>query len=150
MGKCSCSVHTLASATCPDVRRPAVTRARSCPPKPPGSGPSAALRAARDPLAARPGPAACRPEDVVKALDGLYRHRRIELLHARILRIWGLRGVAPNPGRPRERCDWRLWREALERLEGPLRAKGIVAGVDPIAGRGGLRPPLIVIVVTIW
>ncbi len=89
---------------------------------------AAALRAANDPLAARPGPAACRPDEVVKALDGLYRQRRIELLHARILRIWGLRGVAPNPSRPRERCDWRLWREALERLEGPLRAKGIVAG----------------------
>ena len=91
---------------------------------------AAALRAARDPLAARPGPAACRAEDVVKVLDGLYRQRRIELLHARILRIWGLRGIAPNPGRPRERCDWRLWREALERLEGPLRAKGIVAGAE--------------------
>lgn len=87
-----------------------------------------ALRAKNDPLAPQPGPAACRAEDVVKCLDGLYRRRRIELLHARILRIWGLRGVAPNPARPRERCDWRLWREALDRLEGPLRAEGIVAG----------------------
>lgn len=89
---------------------------------------AAALRAARDPLAARPGPAACRAEDVVRCLDGLYRRRRIEMVHGRILRIWGLRGVAPNPARPRERSDWRLWREALERLEAPLRAEGIVAG----------------------
>lgn len=66
--------------------------------------------------------------DVVKCLDTLYRRRRIELLHARILRIWGLRGVAPNPGRPRERSDWRIWREALDRLEALLRARGIVAG----------------------
>ena len=89
---------------------------------------AAALRAANDPLAARPGPAACRPEDVVKCLDDLYRRRRIELLHARILRIWGMRGVAPNPARARERSDWRIWHEALERLEHRLRAQGIVAG----------------------
>ena len=89
---------------------------------------AAAMRAAADPCAARPGPAPCRTEDVLRCLDGLYRQRRIDLLHARILRIWGTRGVAPNPGRPRERSDWRIWHEALERLEGPLRAHGIVAG----------------------
>jgi hypothetical protein len=89
---------------------------------------AASLRAGRDPAAARPGPATCRADDVLKCLDTLYRRRRIELLHARILRIWGLRGVAPNPARPRERSDWRIWREALGRLEGPLRAHGIVAG----------------------
>ena len=94
---------------------------------------AAALRAARDPLAARPGPAACQAEDVVRCLNSLYRRRRIELLHARILRIWGLRGVAPNPGRPRERSDWRLWREALQCLEAPLRAEGIVASTPPRA-----------------
>jgi hypothetical protein len=85
---------------------------------------AAALRAAP----ARPSPAPCRVEDVVKCLDTLYRRRRIELLHARILRIWGERGVAPNPARARERSDWRIWREALDRLEGPLRAHGIVTG----------------------
>src|SRR5271166_1178525 len=39
----------------------------------------------------------CDPDDVLKCLDQLYRHRRIELLHARILRIWGERRMAPNP-----------------------------------------------------
>ncbi len=66
-------------------------------------------------------------QDVVKCMDTLYRQRRIDLLHARILRIWGLRGVAPNPGRPRERSDWRIWHEAMERLDAPLRARGIVS-----------------------
>ena len=88
----------------------------------------ASVRAAGDPLAARPNGARCRAEDVLKCLDTLYRHRRMELLHARILRIWGLRGVAPNPARARERSDWRIWREAIERLEAPLRTHGIVAG----------------------
>ena len=68
----------------------------------------------------------CEPDDVVKCLDGLYRRRRIELLHARILRIWGERQASPNLAFPRERSDFRLWREALDRLEWPLRVKGIV------------------------
>jgi len=68
----------------------------------------------------------CEPDDVVKCLDQLYRRRRIDLTHVRILRIWGERQMAPNPAYAGERCDWRLWREALERLEWPLQVKGIV------------------------
>jgi len=88
---------------------------------------AASLRARQD-ATAPPGPGPCRPEDVVKCLDALYRQRRVELLHVRILRIWGWRGVAPNPARARERCDWRLWQEALGRLDWPLRVRGIVSG----------------------
>jgi hypothetical protein len=69
----------------------------------------------------------CEPDDVVKCLDALYRRRRIDLVHARILRIWGERQTAPDPAYAGERCDWRLWREAMDRLEWPLRIKGIVA-----------------------
>lgn len=73
-------------------------------------------------LVARP----CEPDDVVKCLDRLYRQRRIELAHARIMRIWGERGTAPSPHHVSERGDARLWREAMSRLEWPLRVKGIV------------------------
>lgn len=83
---------------------------------------------ARQEGGARPGPGPCRPEDVLKCLDALYRQRRIELLHVRILRLWGWRGVAPNPAWARQGCDARLWREALGRLDWPLRVRGIVAG----------------------
>ena len=76
----------------------------------------------------------CEPDDVVKCLDRLYRHRRIDLQHARILRIWGERGHAPGPRQPREAGDSRLWREALGRLDWPLRVKGIVTGPLPVAG----------------
>jgi hypothetical protein len=69
----------------------------------------------------------CEPDDVVKCLDGLYRQRRIDLSHARILRIWGDRQMAPSLAIAAERHDHRLWTEALERLEWPLRVKGIVA-----------------------
>ncbi len=75
-------------------------------------------------VAARP----CEPDDVIKCLDRLYRQRRIELAHARVMRIWGERGVAPCPHHIGERGDSRLWREAMNRLEWPLRVKGIVAG----------------------
>ena len=71
-------------------------------------------------------PRPCEPDDVVKCLDQLYRQRRIDLAHARILRIWGERGIPPNPGYHSERCDWKLWREALDRLGWVLRIKGIV------------------------
>ena len=69
----------------------------------------------------------CEPDDVVKCLDTLYRQRRIDLIHARILRLWGERQMAPSCTIAVERNDHRLWREALERLEWPLRVKGIVA-----------------------
>ncbi|HEY4173964.1 MAG TPA: hypothetical protein VGM42_13120 [Rhodopila sp.] len=78
---------------------------------------------ARKGLVTRP----CEPDDVVKCLDGLYRQRRIDLAHARVLRIWGERQMAPSVNVAAERHDHRLWTEALERLEWPLRIKGIVA-----------------------
>lgn len=80
-------------------------------------------RTARNPNAV---PRPCEPDDVLKCLDGLYRQRRIDLVHARIMRIWGERGTAPNPAWASERSDARLWREAMGRLEWPLRVKGIV------------------------
>lgn len=78
----------------------------------------------------------CEPDDVIRCLDRLYRHRRIDLQHARILRIWGERQSAPDPRAPRERGDARLWREAMQRLDWPLRNKGIVAGPLPAAVEG--------------
>ena len=69
----------------------------------------------------------CDPDDVVLCLDGLYRSRRIELVHARILRAWGERGMAPDPRYASERADHRYWKEAMDRLEWKLRVKGIVA-----------------------
>ncbi|MFC3126823.1 hypothetical protein ACFOD4_17295 [Pseudoroseomonas globiformis] len=70
----------------------------------------------------------CEPDDVVKCLDRLYRQRRIDMTHARILRIWGERGEAPNPRYQREQADWKIWNEAMQRLDWPLRVKGIVDG----------------------
>ncbi len=68
----------------------------------------------------------CDPDDVVKCLDTLYRQKRIDLGHARTLRVWGERQMSPSPVVAAERQDRKLWIEALERLEWPLRLKGIV------------------------
>jgi hypothetical protein len=91
----------------------------------------AALRARRDGarytanlgLTARP----CEPDDVVRCLDALYQRRRIDLVHARTLRDWGERQVAPSQSHIMERGHFLVWREALARLEWALRVKGIVA-----------------------
>jgi hypothetical protein len=64
---------------------------------------------------------------VIRALDQLYRQRRIDLVHARILRIWGERGCAPSPRHPGQASDFRHWREAMDRLDAKLRVRGIVA-----------------------
>jgi hypothetical protein len=87
-------------------------------------------------LVARP----CEPDDVVKCLDRLYRQRRIDLQHARILRIWGERGGPPSPKIPSERGDLRLWQEALDRLDFPLRNKGIVDGPRIALPEGEVLP----------
>ncbi len=71
-------------------------------------------------------PRPCDPDDVIRALDQLYRNRRIDLVHARILRIWGERGTAPSTLHPGQASDARIWREAIDRLDAKLRARGIV------------------------
>ena len=91
---------------------------------------------ARHAGASRPGggtPRPCEPDDVILCLDGLYRRKRIDLAHARVLRAWGERGMAPDARLPAERREARLWAEAMELLDWPLRVRGIVA--DPHESR---------------
>ena len=69
----------------------------------------------------------CDPDDVIRALDLLHRRGEIDLSHARVLRRWGDRGIAPDATRLGQEDDAKLWTEALDRLEVLLRAKVIVA-----------------------
>lgn len=71
-------------------------------------------------------PRPCDPDDIIKTLDRLYCAGKIQLRHARILRVWGERQVAPDLHHPGERAELQLWNEALARLEWSLRIKGIV------------------------
>ena len=73
------------------------------------------------------GPRPCDPDDVVVSLDRLLRSGRIGPRHLRVLRVWGLQGVTPESRLTADRTECALWREAMERLAPPLRAKGIVS-----------------------
>jgi hypothetical protein len=70
-------------------------------------------------------PRPCEPDDVILCVDRLYRARRIDVDHVAVLRIWGERQISPVSARgPIDEC--RLWREAMDYLALPLKAKGIV------------------------
>ena len=92
---------------------------------------SAMLECRRDARIPPPPPAPCEPEQILRHIDSLYRSRRIVLLHAHVLRIYGRRGRAPSAIYPRERCDHILWTEAMRGLDAKLRRAGLIA--DPFA-----------------
>lgn len=68
----------------------------------------------------------CEPGDIFQALNRLYRQRRLQMDHVRILKHYGERFMAPDPGRPRELRALIFWQQAMERLGEALEAKGIV------------------------
>lgn len=76
----------------------------------------------KNPNSPDPTPRPCTPEDVIKMLDRLYRQRKIDLKHAAALRLWGEKAKAPPP----ESGDLPVWREAISRLEWPMRLRGVV------------------------
>ena len=66
----------------------------------------------------------CAPDDIAREVRRLYRRRILRGAHLRALaRFGGENGVVVGDGD----AAGRLWREALDRLGTPLRAKGIVA-----------------------
>lgn len=73
-------------------------------------------------LVARP----CEPIDILKAVDRLYRNRRLVMDHLLVLRHYGVRFLPPDPRRMREARAARLWSEAMDRLGDALDAKGIL------------------------
>lgn len=76
--------------------------------------------------AARP----CTPDDILCVLNRLYNQRRILLEHARVLRVFGDRGIPPDAKALPEMEAAALWKEAMDRLTWPLQAKGIVSGAE--------------------
>ena len=92
-----------------------------------------ALRARHENTGARFGggtgiriPRPCEPDDVIRAVDRLWRDGHLTPTHLRVLRLCGERGHAPEHHRPTERTAVRLWAEAMAHLGPALHAKGIV------------------------
>lgn len=91
----------------------------------------AVLRAREEGRAGPPG--LCSIDAVLRGLDRLYRNRRLDLLHVRVLRRWGFRGRAPHATRPADGHDYAVWTEALQRLEWVWRQAGIISQPVPSA-----------------
>ena len=74
------------------------------------------------------GPARpCEPVDVLRVMDRLYRHRRLDLEHFRILRFYGDKKMRPDPWRPREARASVLWKQAMAELHTAFLEKGIIS-----------------------
>lgn len=71
-------------------------------------------------------PRPCEPGDIVRAVDRLYRQRRLCRDHLLVLVHYGRRAMRPDPDHRREERASILWTEAFARLAPVLRAKGIV------------------------
>ncbi|WP_049976357.1 hypothetical protein [Azospirillum sp. B506] len=67
----------------------------------------------------------CEPQDVLRAVDRLYRMRKLMRDHLHVLVHYGRRQSAPVPERFREQRAHSLWREAFEVIAPALRDKGI-------------------------
>ncbi|WP_142849980.1 hypothetical protein [Telmatospirillum sp. J64-1] len=68
----------------------------------------------------------CEPDDIYRAVDGLYRRNMLDRGHLGVLGRFGSRQSPPDPWAGDEETAARLWGEALDRLATVLRGKGIV------------------------
>jgi len=68
----------------------------------------------------------CDPDDLYRAVMSLVRRRRIGREHLRVLAIFGIEELAPDPRIMEQERACRLWGEALDRLTTVLKRKGII------------------------
>ena len=75
-------------------------------------------------------PRPCEPIDILRILDSLYRQRRLQMDHLKVLRHYGRRQMAPDLRRTKETRAHEIWREALTIMEPVLERKGIILPVE--------------------
>lgn len=68
----------------------------------------------------------CEPSDILKILERLRRHRRLDMNHFRVMRYYGERMVAPDRCRVKESSAAKIWNEAMSVLGEVLIAKNII------------------------
>jgi len=68
----------------------------------------------------------CDPDDIMKILERLHRHRRLDMNHFRVMNHYGKRMIAPDPYHARESYSALIWKDAMAILSEILIAKNIV------------------------
>ena len=68
----------------------------------------------------------CSPLDVQAIVARLYQQKILTDSHIRVLRHYGLLQQAPDPYRPQQLADAKLWAQAMARLSTPLVQKNII------------------------
>ena len=68
----------------------------------------------------------CEPVDVMRVVSRLNRDGVLSDRHVSVLVRYGRRRSAPDARRRQEFHDARLWDDALDKVTGPLRERGIV------------------------
>lgn len=71
-------------------------------------------------------PRPCMPDDIYRAVMGLYRNKVIFASHLKVLGSYGLKLTPPDERDFEERSDARLWEDALYALGEVLKKKGLV------------------------
>ena len=72
----------------------------------------------------------CRPEDILRVIDRLYRQRCLIRDHLCVLAHYGRRRAAPDPRLRRELRALTLWREAFQSIAPLLHGQGIVTATE--------------------
>ncbi len=78
----------------------------------------------------------CEPDDIYRAVMGLFRRRLIGNEHLKVLAEFGWREAPPDPRVREEERPLSLWEDALDRLTTDLKAKGIVSHDGCVAQSG--------------
>lgn len=68
----------------------------------------------------------CEPDDLYRTAIALYRQRRLNDQHIKVMSHYGFRECPPDPRQRSEEQAARLWADAMDRLHSPLLGKGIV------------------------
>lgn len=71
-------------------------------------------------------PRPCEPVDILNILNRMHRGRLLLWDHLLVLRHYGVRNFPPDSHRLKEARAFRLWAEAMAKLEDVFIAKGIV------------------------
>ncbi len=69
----------------------------------------------------------CDPDDIYRVVGRLHRQGVLAAGHVAVLGRFGCRLMPPDPWAGDTVGEASLWGEAMDRMTGPLRAKGIVA-----------------------